>query len=154
MFYRYRFESEIYPSLSLIPLHVRLKLDLTGVKISLKGWLAFSLEERWAVCHLPVETEEERKTFSSYLDFLSRRYLGENAASVPPITDPPWEDLGRVAEPVQAKSKKIGKAVTLKEWSQWNLLQRYALFKLSISKNEPELFYEALREFREEIGKP
>ncbi len=154
MFYRYRFESEIYPSLSLIPLHVRLKLDLTGVKISLKGWLAFSLEERWAACHLPVETEEERKTFSSYLDFLSRRYLGENAASVPPITDPPWEDLGRVAEPVQAKSKGIGEAVTLKEWSQWNLLQRYALFKLSISKRQPEQFYEALREFREEIGKP
>ncbi|MFQ5904528.1 MAG: nitrate reductase associated protein [Candidatus Binatia bacterium] len=152
MFYRYRFESEIYPSLSLIPLHVRMKLDLTGGKISLKGWLAFSLEERWVLCHLPVETEEERKNFSSYLDFLSRRYLGEKAASVPPMTDPPWEDTGRIPESVQAKSKERGQAVTLKEWNQWNLCWRYALFKLSISKNEPEKFYEALREFREGQG--
>ena len=36
MFYRYRFESEIYPSLNRIPLHVRMKLDLAGAKISLK----------------------------------------------------------------------------------------------------------------------
>jgi hypothetical protein len=41
MFYRYHFESEIYPTLSLIPLHVRMKLDITGIKISLKTWLAF-----------------------------------------------------------------------------------------------------------------
>ena len=58
MFYRYRFESEIYPSLSLIPLHVRMKLDITGVKISLKTWLSFSVEECWVLCHLTVETEE------------------------------------------------------------------------------------------------
>ena len=149
MFYRYRFESKIYPSLSLIPLHVRMKLDLTGVKISLKSWLAFSLEERGVLFHLPVETEEERKNFSSYLDFLSRRYFGEGISLVPPMTDPPWEDPGRIPDSVEAKSKETGHAVTLKEWSQWNLGQRYALFKLSISKNEPEQFYEALKEFCE-----
>ncbi|MGH7772775.1 MAG: nitrate reductase associated protein [Candidatus Binatia bacterium] len=149
MFYRYRFESEIYPSLSRIPLHVRMKLDLTGVKISLKTWLAFSSEERGVLCHLPVETEEERKNFSSYLDFLARRYLGEKVPLMPPIGDPPWEDLGRIPDSVQAKSKETGRTVTLDEWSQWNLYQRYALFKLSISKNEPEQFHDALKEFRE-----
>lgn len=154
MFYRYRFESEYYPSWSRIPLHVRMKLDLTGVKISLKTWLTFSLEERSVLCHLPVETEEERSNFSSYVDFLSRRYLGEKAASAPPVTDPPWEDLGRIPDSIQDKGRKGGRGVTLTEWSQWNLGQRYALFKLSISKNEPEQFYEALREFREGIGGP
>ncbi len=149
MFYSYRFESEIYPSLSRIPLHVRMKLDLTGVKISLKTWLAFSLEERGVLCHLPVETKEEKKNFSSYLDFLSRRYLGGKVSLVPPMSDPPWEDLGRIPDSVHAKSKQMGQVVTLKEWSQWNLCQRYALFKLSISKNEPEQFYETLKEFRE-----
>lgn len=151
MFYRHRFESEIYPSLSLIPLHVRMKLDLTGVKISLKSWLAFSLEERTVLCHLPVETEEERKNFSSYLDFLSRRYLGEEAARVPAVADPPWENLDRIPDSVQAKSMERGNTVTFEEWRGWNLCQRYALFKLSISKNEPEQFYQALREFRESV---
>ena len=152
MFYRYRFESEIYPTLRLIPLHVRMKLDLTGVKISLKTWLAFSMEERAALCHLPAETEEEKTTFVSYLDFLSRRYFDEEVVLISPVTDPPWEKPDRIPDPVQSRSKETGRAVTTQEWSHWDLCQRYALFKLSVSKNEPEQFFAALREFREESG--
>ena len=150
MFYRYRFESEIYPTLSRIPLHVRMKLDLTGSKISLKHWLAFSMEERAALCHLPVETEEEKTTFVSYLDFLLRRYLGEKAVLIPPVKDPPWENPNRIPDSVRAMSEQAGKVVTSQEWRQWNSCQRYALFKLSITKNEPELFFQALMEFRED----
>ncbi|MCZ6563851.1 MAG: nitrate reductase maturation protein NarM [Deltaproteobacteria bacterium] len=148
MFYRYRFESEIYPSLSLIPLHVRMKLDITGVKISLKTWLAFSTEERWVLCHLPVETEEERENFSSYLVFLTCRYVGEDPSRVQAVTKLPWEDSGQIPDSVRAKSDEIDCPVTLEEWSQWNAYQRFALFKLSVSKNEPEKFYQALQEFR------
>ena len=152
MFYRYQFESEIYPELSLIPLHVRMKLDLAGAKISLKDWLAFTLEERQVLCHLPVETEEEKKVFLSYLDFLSRQYFGKRVALVPPMADPPWKDLGRIPEMVEAKSRENGQAVTREEWRQWDSYQRYALFKLAISKNEPEQFFEALKEFRSSRG--
>ena len=148
MFCRYRFESEIYPSLSRIPLHVRMKLDRTGVKISLKSWLAFSWEERTALCHLPVETEEERSAFTSYLDFLSRRYLGEAAGRIPAIENPPWEDRERIPESVEARSRTAGEPITLAEWNHWAAHQRYALFKLAISTSEPAEFYEALREFR------
>ncbi len=148
MFYRYNFESEIYPSLSLIPLHVRMKLDITGVKISLKTWLAFSMEERWVLCHLPAETEEEKENFSSYLAFLTRHYVGEEPSRVQAVTDPPWEDSGQVPDSVRAKSDGIDRPVTLEEWSQWNTCQRFALCKLSVSKNEPEKFYQALLEFR------
>ena len=154
MFYRYRFESEVYPTLSRVPLHVRMKLDLTGVKISLKSWLAFGMEERNVLCHLPVETDEERKVFSSYLNLLSRRYFGEDAALVAPVTDPPWENPARIPDSVQARGKETEKAVTAEEWSRWHLGQRYALFKLSISKNEPEVFFAALKEFREGSGNP
>jgi hypothetical protein len=149
MFYRYRFEAEIYPTLSRIPLHVRMKLDLTGVKISLKTWLAFTMEERQALCHLPVATEEERKVFSSYLDFLSRRYLSETVATVPPITNPPWEDRACAPDTVVARSQEADRVVTLEEWARYLSHQRYALYKLSISKNEPEQFYNVLGEFRE-----
>jgi hypothetical protein len=148
MFYRYHFESEIYPTLSLIPLHVRMKLDITGIKISLKTWLVFGLEERWALCHLPVKTEDERGIFSSYLAFLTRRYVGEEPARVPTATNLPWEDLSQVPDPVRARGEGIDRPVTLGEWAQWNACQRFALFKLSVSKNEPEKFDQALREFR------
>ena len=153
MFYRFRFESEIYPTLSRVPLHVRMKLDLTGGKISLKSWLGFSMEERTAVCHLPVETDEERKAFCSYLDSLSRRYFGEEAALVAPAANPPWEDRSRIPDPVQARGQEAERPVTLEEWSQWHPCRRYALLKLSVSKNEPEQFFAALQEFREESGK-
>ena len=73
MFHRFRYEAEFYPTLSRLPLYVRMKLDLTGVRLSLKDWLAFSLEERRVICHLPVETEEEEQAFISYLDFLCRK---------------------------------------------------------------------------------
>lgn len=149
MFYRYRFESEIYPTLSRIPVHVRMKLDVTGVKLSLKGWLAFSMEERTALCHLPVESEEERRIFSSYLDFLSRKYSGEGIALVPPVSERPWEDSTRIPDSVETRSQEAGQAVTLREWLRLDLFQRYALFKLSVSKNEPEQFFALLREFRE-----
>ncbi len=148
MFYRYNFESEIYPSLSLIPLHVRMKLDITGIKISLKTWLAFRVEERWVLCHLPVETEEEGENFSSYLAFLTRRYVGEKLARVQAVTNPPWEDSGQVPDSVRAKCDGIDRPVTLEEWSQWNAYQRFALSKLSVSTNEPEKFYQVLQEFR------
>ena len=77
MFNRYRFESEVYESLDRIPLDVRMKLDRTGAKISLKDWLAFSLQERGALCDLPVEAEEGGGDFFSYLLVLVRKYKGE-----------------------------------------------------------------------------
>jgi hypothetical protein len=65
MFNRYRFESGVYESLDRIPLEVRRKLDRTGAKISLKDWLTFSLQERWALCKLPGEAEEGAGDFIS-----------------------------------------------------------------------------------------
>ena len=41
MFHRYDYESEFYPSLTRLPLDVRRKLDVTGIKVSLKDWLSF-----------------------------------------------------------------------------------------------------------------
>ncbi|MBI2087874.1 MAG: hypothetical protein HYT78_03915 [Deltaproteobacteria bacterium] len=149
MFYRYRYENEIYPTQSRVPLHVRMKLDLTGLKISLKTWLGFSLEERWALCHLPVDSEEEKQTFISYLDFLCRRYFSTAVTSVPAITDPPWEQLGEIPDSVLAKSRETAQALRPDEWHALNSCQRYALYKLSISKNEPEQFFAVLSEFRE-----
>ena len=147
MFYQYKFESEIYPEMSRIPLHVRMKLDLTGVKMSLKIWLAFSLEARLALCDLPVETDNEKEAFASYADLLSLRYFGKKAELVPPVTEMSWEDPDRVPDSVAAKGREVGRPVTPAEWRAWNRYQRYALIKLSVSKNEPELFVQAIKEF-------
>jgi len=76
MFHRFQYEAEFYPGLDRLPLHVRMKFDLTGIKLSLKQWLAFSFEERKVVCHLPAESEEELEAFVAYMNFLCGRYSG------------------------------------------------------------------------------
>ena len=149
MFNRYQYESETYPSLSRIPLHVRMKLDVTGIKISLKDWLAFSIEERTVLCHLPVETEEEKQAFASYLDFLSRRYCGEPVTIATVMSSSLWDSVHRVPEPVAGKNAPQISPVTVEEWRRWKSYQRYALYKTALSQSDPEQFFAILKEFRE-----
>src|SRR3984893_13380079 len=104
MFHRFRYESEFYPTLSRVPLHVRMKLDLTGIKISLRDWLSFSFEERTALCHLPVEANEEQEAFVNYLDFLSRKYGGASVTITESMRKALWDDLNEISEPVAEKS--------------------------------------------------
>jgi hypothetical protein len=147
MFFRFAYEAEFYPALNRLPLHVRMKLDLTGIKISFNDWLAFSFEERTVLCHLPIETVDERQAFTSYLDFLSRKYRGEPVATTKMMPRWLW-DRTRVPEAVAQKSAATSHAVTLAEWSDWQAHQRYALYKTAISKSQPEAFEKVLDELR------
>jgi len=63
MFHHFRYEAEYYPTLSRLPLDVRMKLDVTGLKISLDDWLSFSFAERTVLCHLPCASDEEKSAF-------------------------------------------------------------------------------------------
>ena len=150
MFYRFRCESEFYPALSRLPYHVRMKLDLAGVKFSLKDWLAFSFEERMVLCHLPIDAEDECQAFIAYLEFLSRKYLGAQLPLTAPVNRLLWDDANLIPESVAAKSAARNQSVTRAEWARWNSCYRYALYKTAISKNEPEAFYDLLGELREE----
>jgi hypothetical protein len=147
MFFRFAYEAEFYPTLSRLPLHVRMKLDLTGVKISLKDWLAFSFEERTVLCHLPIDTVEERTAFRHYLDFLSRSHRREPVARTEPMDRLLWNQ-SEVPEAVMQKSGADSREVMLSEWRRWQSHQRYALYKTAISKNQPGAFEQILDELR------
>ena len=149
MFYRFQFEAKFYPDLDRLPLHARMKLDLAGVKLSLKQWLAFSLEERRVICHLPVENEEELEAFAAYLNFLCLRYGGAPAQKLPPLSPAQWDIPGCIPEPVLETSRDNGQAITPGEWMHWQFHQRYGLYKTAVSKNEPEKFAALLAELRQ-----
>jgi hypothetical protein len=148
MFHRFRYEAEFYPSLSRIPLHVRMKLDLTGIRISLKDWLAFDFAERAALCHLPCRLPDERQAFVGYLDFLSRKYCGTPVVVTDGL-DSALLDKARVPEPVRNKSADSLKRITSEEWSQWQFHQRYALYKTAISQSQPDAFAQLLEQLRD-----
>jgi hypothetical protein len=147
MFHRYRYEAEFYPAMSRIPLDVRMKLDLTGLKIALKDWLACSVEERRALCHLPIDGAEEKQVFAAYIDFLSRKNANAPVEAVE-VLDPGLWNAVEIPAAVAQKSAACFNPVILAEWRRWEPHQRYALYKTAISQSQPEAFTDILAELR------
>ena len=147
MFHRYDYEAEFYPKLTRLPLDVRRKLDVTGIKISLKDWLSFSLEERTVLCHLPCDNHEERQVFTAYLDFLAGKYCGKPTDKTEPMDSMVWSEMA-VPDEVAHKSAALGQAVTANEWRGWPSHHRYGLYKSAVSKNQPEAFEQVLIQLR------
>jgi hypothetical protein len=145
MFHRYDYEAEFYPALSRLPLDLRRKLDVTGIKLPLKDWLKFSAEERNVLCHLPCESDEECQVFANYLDFLSRQYTGAPIQFIEALPSRLW-DPAALPQAVAEKSAALGRAVTLDQWQHWQSHQRYALYKTAVSKNQPEAFEQLLKQ--------
>ncbi|MGZ8485614.1 MAG: nitrate reductase associated protein [Candidatus Binatia bacterium] len=148
MFHRYDYEAEYYPSLSRLPLDLRRKLDLSGIKLSLKDWLAISLEERIVLCHLPCDNVEERQTFALYLDFLARKYHGKPTDKTHAMDSGQWSESA-VPGAVAQRSAATGQAVTPIEWRRWHSHHRYALYKTATSNNQPEAFERVLQQLRQ-----
>jgi hypothetical protein len=148
MFYRYDYEAEYYVNLSRLPLDLRRKLDRIGVKLSLKSWLVFSIEERTVLCHLSCDSLEESRVFTAYLEFLCRRYDAATIEATEPLADLLWEP-SIVPSSVAEKSAALGCAITLDQWRSWQAHERYALYKTATSKSQPEAFEQVLQQLRQ-----
>lgn len=81
MFRRFDFENEVYETLELVPMSVRRKLDLAGVKLHLNQWQAFSRTERLVVCHFPADSREEREVLAAFLAEAVKRRNGEELST-------------------------------------------------------------------------
>lgn len=147
MFHRYDYEAEFYPALSRLPLDLRRKLDVTGIKISLKYWLAFSIKERAVLCHLPCDSDDEKQVFVRYVDFLSAKYLGKPTEKTAAMSEALWSDSA-LPNAVVERSQSLREAVTLNEWRGWQSYHRYGLYKTALSKTQPDAFEQVLRQLR------
>ena len=147
MFHRFRHEARYYPTLSRVPLDVRMKLDLTGAKISLNDWLSFSFEERIVLCHLPCASEEETGVFTSYLNFLTSKHTGKPLGMTEVLDSALWNSRD-VPDEVRQKSAECDRPVDENEWRHWDTHQRYALYKTAVSQSQPEAFGDVLEELR------
>lgn len=147
MFHRYDYEAEFYPALSRLPLDLRRKLDVTGIKISLKDWLAISMAERSVLCHLPCDGDDEKQVFARYLDLLAVKYLGKPTEKTAAVSDGMWGDSA-LPDAVVERSQSLRESVTLDEWRRWQSHHRYGLYKTAVAKNQPEAFEQVLRQLR------
>jgi hypothetical protein len=139
MYLRFAYEGDVHETLATIPLAVRRKLDLAGLKLSLAGWTAMTRAERLAVCHLPVDSGPDLEMYREAL----RGFAERAGHPVVPLesgpADPAAWGPGRVPE-------RLSSRVNATAWAGLSDEARYALVKLSEPRRGPEKLALALAE--------
>ncbi len=141
----FQFESDFVESLRCIPMCVRYKLDMAGVKLKLGEWSKLAPAEREYIAALPVETKAETQTFRNVIVIMTRIASGAIPSLMDPVT-PDWND-DEVPDQVAEKAVSLGVAVPPESWRGLAELERFALMKLSRPGHEGKNFGPALEEF-------
>lgn len=137
---RFVFEGDVHDSLSCVPLTVRRKLDLAGLKISLAGWQALPREERLSLCHLPVDDAGDIAVYAEILRAFAAR------ANVPlsPLPDEAsrrerWSSP-EMPELVRARLDAMSATLTPESWAKLDEESKYALLKMAEPSRDPRKF--------------
>lgn len=142
----FAFEHEHQSTLRGLPMGVRLKLDLCGIKPSLQQWRSLPIEARRLLVDLPVDTPA---TVHRLRRFFALSLAQAASGTWHPVADSEfaWQDRGRVPARLVLALAELGIApVSTAAWSALDDLQRFALFKLA-RRNRTRHLAPALREF-------
>lgn len=144
----FEFERDFSGSLRCIPMIVRFKLDLCGVKLSLRQWSRFDWQERAPLVTNSCTTVED---IAAYRDlvvrFIETRAL-EAAVHLAVEVNPPWADTSLIPTRLVTYAIDLGlPAPNLDAWQNLSGLQRFTLFKLTRPGHDNDNFEPALREF-------
>jgi hypothetical protein len=139
MYLRFAFEGDVHETLATIPLAVRRKLDLAGLKLSLVGWTALSRAERLAVCHLPVDSGRDLEVYREAL----RGFAERAGHPVVQLEGGPVDPAGWGPARVPAA---IATRMSEKDWARLSDEARFVLVKLAEPRRGPEKLGLALAE--------
>jgi hypothetical protein len=149
MFRKFKFEQDFYDQLNCIPFSTRYKLDLAGVKLSLKSWNLFSEEERAKLCEMDAEGPEAIRYRNLLVSLLQK--LGEPAKFLEPAQleqeKTQWGNPNQIPTDTTTKLSQLGLTIKLEDWKKLDNLQRFVLFKLSQGKHDHANLGPALKEF-------
>jgi hypothetical protein len=144
----FAFELDFGGTLRCIPMSVRMKLDMAGIKLSLKQWNTLPEEGRRQLVEKPCDDQEQIESYKQYLLSLIETYTTAPAELATVDASPPWADPAVVPERLVAWARKLGVASPSPEqWATLSPLQRFALFKLTRPGHSNENFIPAMREF-------
>lgn len=137
MYRRFQFEGNIHATLDCVPLTVRRKLDLAGLKISLEGWQALPFPERLALCHLGVDTDEDLAVYREVLRGCCEQ-AGIPLKPLPPGSVDADQWRGPDVPPlVRQRLNANGLTLSDEMWRALDEETRYSLVKLSDPKRNP-----------------
>jgi hypothetical protein len=144
----FQYEQDKYYPLRRIPMIMRLKLDLCGIKLSIGDWSKFSRDEREQLVAMPYRTQEEIASIRQRLLELVTLIGGDSTETKPARLPAPWMDTSSVPITVCTHLEARGyPAPSREQWSTLSNLQRFALLKLTREGHENKKLPLALQEF-------
>jgi hypothetical protein len=142
------YEQDKYYPLRRIPMVMRLKLDLCGIKLAIGDWSKFSRDEREALVMMPYATQSDIAAIRKRLQELIAAYQGDSTETAAVGKDAPWADTFAVPDSVSKQIQALGiPGPTPEQWAGLTDLQRFALLKLTREGHENKKLPLALNEF-------
>lgn len=144
----FQFEQDKYYALRRIPMAIRLKLDLCGVKLMLGDWIKFSRPDREQLLTMPCDNDAQIAAFGRRLKGLIEVCGGDPTLAVPIEALPAWKVTDTIPATVRARMTELGLPhPTLDQWTALSELQRFAMIKLTRTGHDNKNLPHALREF-------
>jgi hypothetical protein len=126
----FSFEQDFLGSWRCIPLCVRRKLDLIGLKLKLSHWLAMSQPEREEIVRWPDEPQS-LNALRAHLQRLTAAMSDGEAKPLPPAVAEPWQQTDVLPEEVLRAAVQRGVSLSVRQWALLAELERFALCKLA-----------------------
>ena len=125
----FAFEQDFIGNWRCIPLCVRRKLDLSGVKLKLNHWLALTQDQRQQLVDWP-DTSDALHQLRDHLRQCTASMPDGRAKDLDPVTAAPWQQVDQLPEEVADAAAARGVELTATHWREIRELDRFALCKL------------------------
>ena len=126
----FAFEQDFIGSWRCIPLCVRRKLDLVGLKLKLSHWLEMSHEQRQALVDWG-DSPEHLVQMREYLRSRTAAMADGMVKDLPPAVNEPWQLPARLPDQLLDAARLRGIDLTSQSWMMLRELDRFALCKLA-----------------------
>jgi len=144
----FQFEEEFMENnMRCIPMIIRFKMDMAGIKLKLSEWKKFSREERIELALMNCGFHEASEQYTGYLAGLIKKYTRRDPTSMEVNKTPAWKDLHSIPGILIVKLKEFDWSLPIAQWKDLTDLQRFALLKLCRPGHENKNFPRAMKEF-------
>ena len=123
------FEKDFVGNWRCIPLCVRRKLDLIGVKLKLSHWMDFTQEQRQDLVDW-LDQPSALSGMREHLRKLTLETVDGIVKDLPMAVDEPWQTLAVIPQAVQQAAWERSASIGTNQWADLFELERFALCKL------------------------
>jgi hypothetical protein len=125
----FAFEQDFIGTWRCIPLCVRRKLDLAGVKLKLSHWLALTQNQRQELVDWS-DAADALDQLRQHLRDLTEGMADGVVKDLPPAVDAAWQQQSVLPAEIHSAAMARGVELTPEQWAQVTELDRFALCKL------------------------